>query len=212
MTNALLKILPALVTEALGGSTWIHIIGYIGAGKSVLLQSIVDNATASDNCLLVYSFHPQGMEDETIKEAREIEKSIYLLHKKCQDGILAQKVFIAIHEWRLLFNLASDQGRLRDAILDIFWNSRTWGVVFGVISEDTGRKSIYNEIPRDTSDEMQVKLIVGTRALEIARQTWEVTDPRYLWLLQQNRPCIICRSNSIKLAIVPEIQASKPNK
>jgi hypothetical protein len=235
MTDALLKILPALVTEALGGSTWIHIIGYTGAGKSVLLQSIVDNATASHDCLLVYTFHPQGMGDETIKEARKIEKSIYLLHKKYQDGLLTHKTFIAIHEWRLLFNLVSDQQRLYDTILDIYRNSKNWGVVFGVTSQTIHLKPMYGDGLRDTGDRMYLKavdvgnfknlrgfrdigdgpylkkIILGDRALEFASQTWGKSDDKYLWLLDQDCPCVICNRYSIKFAITPNQNQNKEN-
>lgn len=194
-----------LATSAIDGYTWIHIAGYYFSGKSVLLQEIVNNAVANDKHLLVYTFNPQGMGDKTIKDARRLEKSIYLLHRKCQDDLQDRKVFIAIHEWHLLFNLVSDRERFYGAIVDIFRNSKKWGIVFAVTSQTVEVKPIYGDIPRETIDGMQLKIVLGDHALEVARKNWKTTDTRYLWLLQQERPCVICHNKSIELAIVPEV-------
>lgn len=197
---------------ALDEHTWIHIAGYTCCGKSILLQAIVDNAVASDDRPIVYTFNPQGMGDETIKEARRIEKSIYLLQRKCQDGLQVRKVFVAIHEWHLLFSLASDPQRLYGAILDIFKNSRKWGVVFGITSQAIDLTPVYDDLLRGTSDGMCLKIILGDRALETARQTWKTADARYLWLLEQKRPCVIYNNGTLIVTIVPEIPSNKPNR
>ena len=201
-----------LATSAIDGHTWIHIVGTAGSGKSVLLQDIVDDAVAGDERLLVYTFNPKGIGDETIEDARRLEKSIYLLQRKCQDGLQDRKVFIAIHEWHLLFRLVSDPKRLYESILDIFQNSRKWGVVFGVATQTLELDPAYNIRLRETSYGMYLKILLGSRALVVARQTWKTNDARYLWLLQQERMCVICDSHSIRVAIIPEIQNKLNNK
>lgn len=197
---------------ALGEYTWIHLAGYTCCGKSVLLQAIVDNAVASDDRPIIYTFNPQGMGDETIKEARKMEKSIYLLQRKCQDGLQTRKVFVAIHGWHLMLSLASDPRRLYVAILDIFNNSREWGVVFGITIQAINLTPMYNNLLRGVSDGLCLKIILGDRALETARQTWKTLDARYLWLLDQKRPCVISNNGTLNVAIVPEIPTNKPKK
>lgn len=182
---------------------WIHVVGKTFSGKSALLQEIV----ASSDRPIVFIFNPQRI-GETIEEARKIEKSIYLLHRKCQDGLQVPKTLIVIHEWWLLFKLASDRHRLHAAIADLFRKSKQWGVAFATASQTVELEPVYGDRPCDTDSEAQVKIFLGDLAQEIARQTWKTTDARYLWLLKQDRPCVVCRNNSIELATAPEFQAN----
>jgi hypothetical protein len=193
---------------------WIEIIDINGIsylGKNILLEHIVSKIDRSDlevrPTTYIFNSHVGGVFPH---KAKEMENSIYLLLRELKSCVqCCSRILVVVEELDRFFDFALNPGLLRSAFLELLMNLNKWKITL-----ITTRQSLleeWNKYKPIAHDGLRLQIVLGDRALKIANQIWGSTDNRYLWLVEQKRPCIVCNNNSVEVAIVPEIQLSKPN-
>lgn len=190
---------------------WIEINGPIRSGKSILSQHIVSNFKLSNvndyPVPYIYIFNSRIGGGLLPRKVKEMEESIYSLLEDLNAGFqYPSGILLVIEELDHFFDFATSPSLLRSAILEILANLKKWKITLV-----TTRQSHLDEWNRHKpiahhSDSLRLQVTLGDRALEIARRLWGTADVRYIWLVEQDRPCIVCDSDSIRVAIVPEIK------
>lgn len=190
---------------ALNGHPWISINGYTCSGKSTLIRVISDKIASNAAHANVYTFDPSDGVGALISEAKKIEQAIISMQKKFKAGVqFRSQTLVVIHEWDALLHYADNRHQLCDAILELLLLSKR-KIIFLTATSGRGR-SLFLRGSQAVLDTLRTDITLGHRALETARQLWGTADARYLWLLEQKRPCIVSDNNSINVAIVPEIK------